>query len=421
MPLEIDDDGLEIMTLDEAREWITARLLAKFGDTLNTGSLSFTGQIRDIVGEAFHLCQEALLALYTRLDPNGATGVWQDRIGGLTGSTRRGESYSTVDGTLTFVGLQTVNDGDVIQHDGTGTLWEAIGGPYTDTDADVPATFQALTAGPVEAVAGSTWSVVTNPTGKTFTNPTEDATPGQLEESAPDYRRRQAIEKYGQGQGPTSAISGRVSKVNTANGRVDTVRTYHNPNQQPTDADGLPWKQTHVIVETTPNPPTAGLDQDIFGALWAASGGGCTYYGSRAGTVTDSEGQSQDVAYDIVTDVDLYIVVSIDTANSLDVDGPVFPKEPVDFATIVFDAVYARAQELRIVGRDPRELDYAGVVNSLVAEGQITGVGAVAVQLSQTGLGGPYDAGFSSIERYEKIEVDTVNIRIIVDGLTVIG
>jgi hypothetical protein len=426
MPLEIDDNGLEIMTFEESQDFVAGRLQARLGDAANVGSLSFLGQLKDVSAELFQLCQDALLALYGRIDPNGARGVWLDRAGAYIGSTRRGESFSTVEGLVTFVGAGAVSNGDLIRHVSQQTLWEAIGGPYNGTDEDVAATFRAVDAGAIAAIAGSTWEIVTtsDPAFTAFTNPTEDAVAGQLADSDPLYRQRQTIERYAQGKGPTSAISAIVSKVNTANGRVDAVRTYHNPAYQPTDSNGLPWKQTHVVVETTPNPPTAELEQDIFDALWKAGGAGCHYFGSITGTSTDLEGTEQPVAFDIVELIDLYIVITIETANSVDVDGPVVPKVPSQFAEIVYDAVYDAAQpdgRFRVTGRDARELDYHGVVAGLVAAGTISGVGTVAVQLSLTSKDGPYTAGIVPVGRLQKIEVDAVNIRIILDGVTEIA
>lgn len=426
MPLEIDDNGLEIMTLDESQDFVAGRLQARLGDAANVGSLSFLGQLKDTSAELFQLCQDALLALYARLDPNGARGVWLDRAGAYVGSTRRGESFSTVEGLITFVGNGTVTDGDLIRHVSQQTLWEAIGGPYTGTDEDIAAQFQAVEAGPTEAIAGSTWEVVTttDPAFSAFTNPTEDAVAGQLQDSDPLYRQRQTIEKYGQGIGATAAIRARVSKVNTANGRVDTVRVYHNPKTQPTDAEGLPWKQTQVVVETTPAIPTAGLIQDIGDAMIAGQGAGCHYFGSIVGTATDIEGNEHDTPFDVVEIVDLYIVITIETANTVDVDGPVFPKDATQFATVVYDAVYEAAQpggRFRVTGRDAREIDYSTVVGGLINDGSISGVGSVAVQLSDTSKDGPYTANVVTFTRKQKMEVDAVNIRVIVDGVTVIA
>jgi len=424
MGFEVDDDGLTIPTLDENTQDVAARVQSRFGDRITTNPLSFVGQLITITGEIVTILQEKVGALYGRLDQNGAKGVWLNRIGAYSGSVRDGAANSTVVGVITFVGLGTVNDGDLIRHTSQQTIWQAIGGPYSGTDEDIAATFQAIDAGPFEAIAGSAWTIVSSVPGfSAFTNPDNDATPGQLSATDPEFRAAIQVERYAQGTGPLASIRARISKVNTANGRVDSAKVYHNPNANPVDSFGLGYKQTHVVVETTPNPPPALLQQDIWDALWLGNGAGTHWKEDAAfvGTVVDSEGNTQNLTFDIAVDLETFIVVTLATAKTTAGDGPVFPKTGSDMADIVHEAVHARAQELNTVARDAREQDYYKVVADLQVAEQITGVDTIQIQISDVGKDGPFSAGFLSVDRLEKIKVDTVNVRVIIDGVTEIA
>lgn len=424
MAIEVDDNGVRICTLDENTEDVASRVQGRLGDRITTNPLSFVGQFITITGEIVTLIHEKFGALYGRLDQNGAKGVWLDRIGAYSGSVRDGAANSTVVGVITFVGLGTVNDGDLIRHTSQQTIWQAIGGPYSGTDEDIVATFQSIDAGPFEAIAGSAWTIVSSVPGfSAFTNPDNDATPGQLSATDPEFRGAIQIERYAQGTGPLASIRARVSKVNTANGRVDSARVYHNPNANPEDAFGLGYKQTHVVVETTPNPPPALLQQDIFDAMWLGNGCGCHWNEDSllTGTHVDSEGNTHPIAFDVAVEVETFLVVTLETANTTAGDGPVFPKTGADMADIVHTAVHARAQELNTVARDAREQDYYKVVADLQVAEQITGVDTIQIQISDVGKDGPFESGFLSVGRLEKIRVDTVNVRVIIDGVTEIA
>jgi len=427
-PLQLDSSGLQIQTQREIFDELMGKLQAQFGTTLNTTLESVSGQFGWIMSELRALDQQVLLDLYRSFDPNGAYGTALDARAALTGSVRYGESYSTVDGLIEFGGVGTVNDGDLIRNDDQDTQWEAINGPYTDGGGPYPeyvaATFQAVDPGAILAPAGTTWSVVTvSANFDGFTNPVEDATPGRLTETDAEFRRRRTIELFSRGKGPLAAINAIVSRVNTDNGRVDSVHTYHNPNVNPVNTDGIPFKAFNCVIETTPSPPTAGLQQDIFDAILTATGAGGEPYGTDyTGTATDVEGQVQAIAFDLVQELDVYMHIEIETANSTGGDGPVVPAVALDMATLIRDEVVDAANDsFTVIGRDMKEIDYIGVIQNLIVAGQLSGIDVITINLSTVSKAGPYTANFIPIGIRQKIDLDTGEVRISIDGVVIIS
>lgn len=427
MPIVLNDQGLQIQTQEQILAEFNSKVQALFGNTVNTDIESVFGQIANIFAELRAVDQQALLKAWNSFSPNGATGVSLDLRAALTGSIRKGASQSTVKGWLTFTGPAVVPNGSLFRNDDQSTQWQTINGPYTDLGGPYPdlveAQLQAVEPGPLPALANTNWSpitVIANVSG--FTNPGDDATPGRLIETDPAFRARRNIELYSQGKGPRAAISAIVSRVNTANGRVDLVRTYHNPMTNPVDADGIPFKAFNVVVETTPSPPPSALQQDIFDAILSATGAGGYAYGTDySGFAIDEEGQNQAMAFDLVSVLDVYLAITIETANLSGGDGPVVPLDPVTMASLCRTAVVEQAEALSAVGRDFRALDYVNAIANLQAQGELSGIDGLTIQVSSVSKLGPYDANFVPIDIRQKFDLDTVGVRVVIDGNVVLA
>ena len=217
MTLALTAAGLQTQTQDQIVAEMVAKLRATFGNNLNTSATSIMGQLVNIVSELRSLDQQTLLAVYRSFDPNTAEGVALDRLATLTGSTRNGATSSVVQGFLTFSGIATVNDGDLIENTDNSTQWQAINGPYTSAGPfpeTIAATFQAVDTGPILANANTNWALVTVIAGLDgFANPADDAALGRDQETDPDFRVRRQIELFSQNVGGLAAIRAVVSRV----------------------------------------------------------------------------------------------------------------------------------------------------------------------------------------------------------------
>ena len=384
MTLQLTTSGLETQTQEEIVAELSAKIRATFGNNTNTNPSSIMGQLINIVSEFRALDQQVLLSVYRSFDPNSAIGVALDRLAALTGSVRKGATRSVVEGLLTFSGAGTVNDGDIIENADTGSQWQAFGGPYVAAGpGDIPASFESVDFGPVLANAGTTWNLVTIvPNLVGFANPVDDAALGRTQETDPDFRVRRQVELYSQNVGGLAAIRSTVSRVEG----VETVRVYHNPQTQPVDADGIPFKAFNVVVETQPTPPPAALQQSIADAIFSATGAGGEAFGTDYNlTVTDVEGNPQpNIRFDLVDQVPIFVNI---TASTIGTEQPI----STNLGQVIADEVLARARaDFSDIGRNQLGFEYVGIVFDLQNSGEISGVVSVTVELSRVSAAGPF-------------------------------
>lgn len=406
MTIVFDEFGLTVPTQQERRDRLAARLQSRFGTNLKIESTSIMGQIIDEVTELLADDDQALLALFVSIDPDGANGVPLDQRAALTGTVRNGATNSFVNGVLTFSAAGTMNNGDLIRNEDNGSLWELTDGPHAAAGPfpeEIAAQFTAVETGPILANAGTTWSLVTSVTGlDSFENATDDADPGRDQEEDPDLRTRRLVELFARGQGPLVAIRGAVSQVDG----VVYARVWHNPTEQPVDADGIKFKAFRVVVETLPSTPTAGQQQAIWDAIWTAMGAGGEAWGTDyVGSTIDSEGTEQPVAFDTVDVKDIVVEVDLVTTGT---EEPITP----NIEDVVAARILSRANEdLEKVARDVKRIDIQGIVYDMLTSGEITGPYAVNVRMA-IDPGSPASVDRLVMGQTDKPDFDSANITV---------
>ena len=95
MPLVLNENGLQIQTIDEIKSELEAEYRGVFGDNVDVSAESPFGQIIGIHAEREAKVQQTLQLVYNAFDPNAARGVQLDRLAALTGSTRDKATFST--------------------------------------------------------------------------------------------------------------------------------------------------------------------------------------------------------------------------------------------------------------------------------------------------------------------------------------
>ena len=419
MAFTIDANGITTETQAEIQAQILARLQTKFGGTLNTSITSLSGQFAAVAAELLAVLQQNTALLARSFDPNSATGVLLDQRAALTGSVRKGATYSTIEGLLTATGVCVVPDGTLFENVQFGGQWQTTGGPYNFAGAgSQAATLIAVESGPVNAQAGNTWTpitVIANLTG--FTNPAEDATLGETQESDAAFRYRRTNELFARGSGPLLAVQGVVSRVPG----VVSCRVYHNPTENPVGTNpntnlDIPWKAGCVVVETDPAVPGTDLQQAIAEAAWSATGLGVELYGTDyTRTVVDSEGQSHEVSFDVVQEVDCWLLVSVITSDE---DEPVIPLSPTEMRRVILTACLNRANALKVPGRDFRPLDYTGAITAAITSGQLSGIASLDIRVSDDGI--TYGTTPISISLREKADFDSGEFTCVINGVVVL-
>lgn len=249
MTFQFTPSGLEIDTFDEIYTRISDGLKVIYGSDINLDQNSPDGQRVGIIVKAILDGQSFAQLLYSQLDADFSFGTFQDVMFKINGLTRREPTESTVDVTINVsadVDLQigyTVRD-ELSQNWVTKSVYSLLAG-------DNSVTLFSERSGSFSADANT----VTNPVTivqkvNSVTNPLP-ATPGQDEESEPDFRlRRRKSFSLQAGSG----IGKIISAIGEVNGVTDVVAY---ANDTDVDEPDLPARTEWVIVEGGDNAEIA--------------------------------------------------------------------------------------------------------------------------------------------------------------------
>lgn len=283
-----------------------------YGDDIAIDPESVDGEWLSKEAQARNDAEQIALTLYNMNSPVGAVGTALSRLVQLTGITRKGAQFSIAPVTLggtpsTVVPVNSLfddpDDPDLPPFKTVAAY--TIGGGGTVSGQGV-----CTEAGPFNVGAGklthpldviSGWDTVTNPSA---------AAPGRLVEPDPILRVRRAESVAMPSQ---SMLDGLQSALNNLDG-VDDVVVYENATGA-TNAKGDPAHSIHAIID-------GGIDADIANAIWAKASMGCTKVGAVALTVTDTQGNPQEMRWDVPVDVNVYITVHLSrTPTSFESDS----------------------------------------------------------------------------------------------------
>ena len=179
MPLQFDEDGLQISTKNEIKD----NLISDYTEILGSQKVASNaplGQVIDIQSQANIDIQEVLLQIYNSVDLDKAEGVSLDKLFSITSFQRRGGTYTiqdiviTVDRIVTLAGL----DDDLNEVDGEGyTVTDDDGNQFilTQTAEDLAIgnhtlTFRAKETGVIKTTINSITNPVTVVLGVTNIN-----------------------------------------------------------------------------------------------------------------------------------------------------------------------------------------------------------------------------------------------------------
>ncbi len=403
MPLT--QDGFSTKTQEQNRADLESLFKGTFPE-FESDTLSFGGQLIDILAELITAEQQEALFTYQSYDRRSATGVALDRLGALIDILRGGATQSSSEGTITGTGGTPIPDLSRVRLDATNTVWEITGGPYVipgvgagQTLTGIP--LQSQDTGPIAATATTDWTIIDVQSGWASWETTEDATPGRNSQSNKDYRASQDTGLSARGQGPLLALDANIEKVEG----VVTSKTAHNPSVSPVDSRGIPWKAMNPVVETSPAVPTAALKQAIALAIWNTIGGGGQSFGTDVTEIViDEEGQAQSISYDLVSEINVWIVIDITTSDE---DEAITP----NIETTIEEYVAEQANlQMTGIGQNTRDYEIVGLVN----DSGVTGVTSVSVLLSRTSFAGPFDSPEVPISIRQRADFDLTRVQVTV-------
>jgi len=181
---------------------------------------------------------------------------------------------------------------------------DEVGSPATaDVNDSITVLAQSLSAGTYEAAVGSINEIVTPISGWDGVINLAAALTGRVQETDSAAKARAAVETQ-------SASGGTLEAVKQAVEAIDGVIYVSAEENETNETVGdLKPNSIHITV-------VGGLDQDIVNAIGENRAAGIDTNGSQTGTYTNTTGDSKDIYFDRVTEINPYITVEVTVTGS---------------------------------------------------------------------------------------------------------
>jgi uncharacterized phage protein gp47/JayE len=343
----IDDTGFhEVGFNGYLADW-EAVFRARYGSDIDLTPGSPDGQfIADLAQRDTNFEQEAK-QVYLGRSPSGAVGVGLSRLVQLNGINRKSAQFSTVAIEMTGTPSTVIPIDSLIADPDDPTLPSfktaaayTIGGGGTVTGQAI-----CSEAGPINAAIGRLTAIQTVTGGWDSVTNTAAAVPGRLVEPDPQLRARRALSVAMPSQSMLDGLRAALADL----AGVDDVACYENTTGA-VNAKGDPPHSIHVIID-------GGIDADIANAIWVKASMGVTKVGAVSEIVIDSQGNDQEMNWDVPVDVNVYITVHLDRTPTT------FESDSIKAALVAY------GQETSRIGRNVPWGDLFSPVNDL----EITG------------------------------------------------
>lgn len=306
------DDGVVLPPESAILTGVQADTNAAFGGDLNPALETPQGQLNSsgtaIIGDK----NDEILFIANQLDPNYASGRWQDGLGAIYFTVRNPAVPTAVtatciglSGTTISVGAQAVaSDGNIYVCTQAGTI--PVGG-------SIDLQFACAKNGPIACPANSLNRIYQSIPGWDSINNAGDGTVGAYVESRADfeYRRKQSVAVNAVNS--VQAIYARV--FNVAN--VLDAYVIDNPLGTSATVGGVSLVKNSVYVAVT-----GGAVADIAKAIWGKKSLGCNYNGNTTYAVVDDSGYqipypTYQVTFEIPAALPILFAVSIANNTAL--------------------------------------------------------------------------------------------------------
>jgi uncharacterized phage protein gp47/JayE len=304
-----------------------------FGD-INTNDDAVFGQLIGVFSKIAADWWEQLENVYYSFVPSSASGSSLDGICEINAITRLSAVQTTVvcqvDGTPATsipAGSQVRSTaGDLFTLDTTVVL----------TGSPDDANFTAIEYGPIPALAGTITEIVTPISGWDTVDNTDAGVVGRYEETDAELRQRRIAFISIIGAATVEAIGGRI--LQEIDG-VTAVSIYTN-REDTTDIYGRPPHSVEAVV-------LGGDDDDIRAKLWETVAAGIQTYGNESGTITDSNGDTQDVYFSRPVTEYVWIIVTVDSYYNEEI-FPVDGSDAIKEALVEYGSTFGMGKDLII-------------------------------------------------------------------------
>ncbi|MGB2578151.1 putative phage protein gp47/JayE [Elusimicrobium simillimum] len=317
MPNTLDANGLQIKTLSEIKDEISADLREIYGQDINLDSNSPDGQVVNIFAQAAEDNLELIQEVCTSFDPDLAVGRILDQRCAINGIQRRVGTYTHVniaivcDRSLNLTGLNTSSEEEAFTiSDNEGNQFILESTVSLDAGTSIQS-FRAKEIGQVEVLPNTITTAVTIVLGVLSLNNTGPAvTTGTNEETDSQLRARRSIAVSLGGKGFLDNLRSALNALED----VASAQVYNNRGTSE-DADGIPAHGIWAIVD-------GGTDEAIADIMDAKMGGGNPMKGSVSIPVLQTDSSYDTYSFDRPITQPLYI-----NLNIKGIDGQAVPQD----------------------------------------------------------------------------------------------
>lgn len=305
------------------------------------------GQLNGIMSRHLSMIEELIEVCYHAFDPDAAEDDRMTNIAKLTGTERRGASYTLVSCTIDVDSGTTLESGvhfGSLAGDPTTRFTPETDYTATSSGAHFNVVFRAEFAGPVACPAGQLnviatpvvgWNSITNAEGDTG-DPADD-------DQTLRTRREEAIAQTG-----SSTVDAIAADLEDGIDAVQSATVTENVTNV-TDANGLPPHSFEALIYD--GDPPAADDDEIAQIIWDNKPAGIRSYGSTgdSGTAVDRLGVNQIVNFSRVTPRPIYLEYDITTTTGYPGDAAL-KTYVADQANVIFSVADNDVLMTRLVG-----------------------------------------------------------------------
>lgn len=306
----LSTEGLKVRTVSEILEAIKEALRTTVSPNLDLSSTSLLGQFSAIIANQLGLEEEALLQIYTGMDPSTATGDALDRISAFTGTFRAAATQATVSCSLGFSQTGTFTSGTLLASP-SGSAQILFSNVHDVVVTSVPYTasnvlMRAIDTGPVNIVLGNTGlgsltQIASPVAGWDFIFASSSFTQGSEVESDASLRLRRITEIFAAGSTSTSAIRADISA------RVSGVRSVTvTENTSSQTVNSIPPYGLEVVVDA----PGAS-DKEIAQVIFDNKSAGAPTYGNTFYDIEDSSDNLHRIFFSRPVEIPVQMTVTI--------------------------------------------------------------------------------------------------------------
>ena len=305
----LNKDGFNRMRYADLIEEMNSRAKSVFGTDVNLSEFSPLGMIFKVVAFGMSIVWQLAEYIYYGGYKDTAEGYQLDGVGQYIGITRNPATYAT--GTATFTGdAGTKIPLYFIVSTGSIQFWTQQEStiPISGT-VDVP--IRALEIGNESNVLASTITTIVNPKIGVASVTNATATSGGAEiETDEEFRDRYDNSISTGGASTVSAIRAELLAV------LNVVDATVTENITMATVDGIPPKAFESVIY-------GGTNTDIANAIYHTKAAGIQAYGTTTVNVTDEMGETHVIGFTRVTEVPIYVHVTLTTDEDFPVDGMV--------------------------------------------------------------------------------------------------